>query len=300
MISSQIFKRLLQIARYGSLTRAADALFISRPALVQQVKAAEAKLGFPVFERSAKGVTLTPVGKLFLEEGEPIIKNYEKLYWKCRRMSDQNTKSVVIGTVPEVYSPLLFNVCRKYKVMYPDVNIVLKQKAFPDFFPAFLAGDFDITPDYMVNFSQDLHLDADAEIIRCKPSQLNICVPKNNPLSCLKKASFENLRGSNLMVHARGFSKADDLLRDYLETHEPTIKIIDYSNYSHELLVKMEMDNAILVSVKQYCFDFPNFTHVPMDWDFPVERGVIYRKDHRPEVKDFIDLLKQEIEENDL
>ena len=47
MISSQMFRRLLQIAQCGSLTKTADILFISRPALVQQVKAAEAKLGLP-------------------------------------------------------------------------------------------------------------------------------------------------------------------------------------------------------------------------------------------------------------
>ena len=85
MISSQMFKRLLQIAQCGSLTKAADILFISRPALVQQVKAAEAKLGFTVFERSAKGVTLTPAGKVFMEEGAPIFKDYEQLFQKCRR-----------------------------------------------------------------------------------------------------------------------------------------------------------------------------------------------------------------------
>ena len=46
MINNQVFKRLQQVAQSGSLTKAADVLFISRPALVQQVKAAEEKLGF--------------------------------------------------------------------------------------------------------------------------------------------------------------------------------------------------------------------------------------------------------------
>ena len=85
MISYQMFKRLQQITQCGSMTKAADTLFISRPALVQQVKAAEAKLGFAVFERSAKGVTLTPAGKVFMEEGAPIFKDYEQLFQKCRR-----------------------------------------------------------------------------------------------------------------------------------------------------------------------------------------------------------------------
>ena len=105
MISYQMFKRLQQVAKSGSLTKAADALFISRPALVQQVKAAEAKLGFTVFERTAKGVSLTQVGKIFLEEGSPIINNYEQLYRKCRDMADHMPKSVVIGTLPEVIPP---------------------------------------------------------------------------------------------------------------------------------------------------------------------------------------------------
>ena len=300
MISSQMFRRLLQIAQCGSLTKTADILFISRPALVQQVKAAEAKLGFAVFERSSKGVTLTPVGKVFLEEGEPIINNYEQLYRKCRSMMDQMPKSVVIGTLPEIYSPLLFTICRKYKKKYPDIDIVLKQEAFPDYFSAFLTGDFDITSDYMFNFAQGFVETPATEIVSLKPSQLNICVPKSNPLASMKKVTIKHLRGCKLMMHARGLSKADDRLRDYLEAHEPSITIIDHPYSSHELLVKTEVDNAILVCVRQYCFDIPNFTHVFMDWDFPVERGIIYRKDCRPEVKDFIDLLKHEIEENDL
>ena len=300
MISSQMFRRLLQIAQCGSLTKAADILFISRPALVQQVKASEAKLGFTVFDRSSKGVTLTPVGKVFLEEGEPIINDYEQLYRKCRSMMDQMPKSVVIGTLPEIYSPLLFTICRKYKKKYPDVDIVLKQKTFSDYFPTFLTGDFDITSDYMFNFAQGFVDTPAIETVSLKPCQLNICVPKSNPLAGMKKVTIKYLRGSKLMMHTRGLSKADDMLRDYLETHEPSITIIDHPYSSHELLVKTEVDNAILVCVRQYCFDIPNFVHVSMDWDFPIERGIIYRKDCRPEVKDFIVLLKHEIEEHDL
>ena len=300
MISSQMFKRLLQIANCGSLTKAADALFISRPALVQQVKATEEKLGFAVFDRSTKGVTLTPIGKVFLEEGKPIFNNYEQLYRKCLSMTAQMQKSVAIGTLPEIYSPLLFTVCWKYRRKYPDVEIVLKQETFPNYFPSLLTGDFDIATDYMFSFAHD-HLNTPAtEIIPLKSSQLNICVPKSNPLADMKMATINHLRGRKLLMHARGLSTADDRLRDYLEMHEPSITIIDHPYFSHELLVKSEMENAILVCVRQYSFEVPGFKHVTMDWDFPVERGILYRKNCRPEVMDFINLIKHEIEKNDL
>ena len=118
MIGYQMFKKLERIAQSGSMTKAADALFISRPALVQQVKAAEAKLGFTVFERSAKGVTLTPVGKVFLEKGASIFKEYEQLFQKCQGMIDKKPKTIIIGTLPEIYSPLMFDVCKKFKKEY--------------------------------------------------------------------------------------------------------------------------------------------------------------------------------------
>ena len=299
MISSQMFKRLLQIAQCGSLTKAADTLFISRPALVQQLKAAEAKLGFTVFDRNTRGVSLTPVGKMFLEEGEPIINDYEQLFLKCRSTTDQVPKSVVIGTLSEIYSPLLLAICRKYKKKYPDVDIVLKQETFADYFSVFLDGGFDISTDYMFNFAQDLVENPVIETIFCKPTQLMICISNNNPLSGMKKVTIKHLRGKKLMMHARGLSKADDMLRDYLETLEPSIAIIDHSHFTHELLIKAEMENALVVCTRKHCFELPNFKRVPMDKVFPVERGIFYRKDCSPEVKDFIELSKQVIEEND-
>ena len=116
----------------------------------------------------------------------------------------------------------------------------------------------------------------------------------------MKKATVKHLRGRKLMMHARGLSRADDMLRDYLETHEPSVTIIDYPYFTHELLIKAEMENAVVVCVRKHWFELPNFKRVPMDWDFPVERGIFYRKNCRPEVKDFIELSKQVIEENDI
>ena len=257
-------------------------------------------MGFTVFERTAKGVTLTPVGKVFLEEGSPIINNYEQLYRKCRSMMDQMPKSVVIGTLPEIFSPLLLTVCRKYKKKYPDVEIVLKQVMFPDYFSEFLTGSFDITTDYMFNFTQDLVKDPAIGTVLCDPTPLMICISNNNPLASQKMVTVKNLRGHKLMMHARGVSRADDKLRDYLEVNEPSVQITDHPYFTHETLIKAEMENAAVVCVRKHWFELPNFKRIPMDWDFPVERGIFYRKDCRPEVSNFIDLIKQTINETDL
>jgi DNA-binding transcriptional LysR family regulator len=274
MIKDQMFKKLQQVAQSGSLAKAADLLFISHSALVQQVKATEENLGFPIFYRTRKGIQLTPSRKIFLEEGDLIFKNYERLYQKCKDLAGHKPPAVTIGMLPDLRSDLLITLCRKYKEENPDANIVFKKSAtLHEYFGAFLDGEFDITSDFMLNFAHNYLKNPGLGIIPCKPCRFSICVYKTDPLAGLNKVSFVDLRGKKLMMRARGVSKATDLLRDYLETHEPLIEILDYTCYGHEAILKAALENAVLLSVSQFNFDIPSVLHIPTDWDFSFERG---------------------------
>ena len=58
------------IAESGSFSSAADKLFISRTALIQQINLLEKELGFQLFNRHNKGVCLTPSGEYFYQEAK--------------------------------------------------------------------------------------------------------------------------------------------------------------------------------------------------------------------------------------
>ena len=53
-------------ARYGSVTRAARELFISQPAVSSHIRALEARYDEPLFERTPRGMRLTPTGAIAL------------------------------------------------------------------------------------------------------------------------------------------------------------------------------------------------------------------------------------------
>ena len=55
----------LTIADLGGFTQAAAVLFVAQPALSRQIALLEEELGFILFERQARGVSLTPAGTLF-------------------------------------------------------------------------------------------------------------------------------------------------------------------------------------------------------------------------------------------
>ena len=79
----QQIKYAVEIARLGSINRAADELYIGQPNLSRYIRELESELGISIFRRTNKGVVPTPEGETFLRYGQHIlnqIDDLEKIY----------------------------------------------------------------------------------------------------------------------------------------------------------------------------------------------------------------------------
>ena len=65
MPSLRQIRYFLTVAELGNLTAAASQLFVAQPALSRQIAQLESELGFALFDRNPRGVTLTSAGKLY-------------------------------------------------------------------------------------------------------------------------------------------------------------------------------------------------------------------------------------------
>ncbi len=70
-------KYAVEVARVGSVNKAAENLFMAPPNVSRSIKELEADLGITIFERSAKGVTLTPDGEEFIGYAKSLLKQIE-------------------------------------------------------------------------------------------------------------------------------------------------------------------------------------------------------------------------------
>ena len=59
-------KYAVEVANNGSLNKAAEKLYIAQPNLSRAIKELEASLGITIFDRSAKGMVMTPAGEEFI------------------------------------------------------------------------------------------------------------------------------------------------------------------------------------------------------------------------------------------
>lgn len=81
---------ILTIADTGSMNEAAKELFIAQPSLSQAVRELEAEIGFELFKRSSRGVTLTPEGQEFLGYARQVAEQYELM--ESRYIKRKNVK----------------------------------------------------------------------------------------------------------------------------------------------------------------------------------------------------------------
>ena len=68
-----------QTVRLGSVSRAAEALFVSQPAITLQLQALERELGVTLFERSGRRLAPSREGQLLFEMSQPLVESLDGL-----------------------------------------------------------------------------------------------------------------------------------------------------------------------------------------------------------------------------
>lgn len=277
--------RLLSIEKHGSISKAADELYISRSALTQQMKQLEKELGFTIFTRDHTGICMTEEGSYLIEEMQKMRTNYEDTIQHCRQKQHDAQDSIVIGLMPNLKSAFLPDVCREFRRQHPKVQIQFKEYFLKDYAHKFQTREFDISTEYFYNYVHDIKGLCAKRLATI--SHTLLIVP-DHPLAAKTSIGFEDLRRHKLIMYRRGITKSEDLLRDYLLQHEPEITILDIDSYDGSLFTRCELEDAVLLSYSLYGQSFPQFVSVPAAWDIPVHLGFYYYKDCRPVVKDFI------------
>lgn len=90
-------KYAVEVERTGSISQAAENLFMAQPNLSKAIKELESDLGIEIFERSSRGVRLTPSGEEFLKYAENVLEQLEKMEGLSKKnISDDSSISICI------------------------------------------------------------------------------------------------------------------------------------------------------------------------------------------------------------
>ena len=112
--------------KLGTLTRAAEALFLSQPSVSLQIKALERELDVTLFERTRRRITVTDAGEALYELARPLIEGWESLDSDFRaRMQGLQSGSLVIAAGTSTIQYLLPTLVQAFRERMPGVHLEL-------------------------------------------------------------------------------------------------------------------------------------------------------------------------------
>lgn len=124
---SQI-RYFVEIAKHQSLSKAAEALFVSPSALSISISKLESELDAQLFERNRSGSFLTEQGKLILKDAQEIIATLSSWNFKLHPDSNDNISGTVrVLSCPAITQSLLIKVIKNVRSNYPKLHIVIEE-----------------------------------------------------------------------------------------------------------------------------------------------------------------------------
>ena len=129
MVNLELYRVFYTVAKCGSLTKAAEELYISQPAVSQAIKQLEAQLGGKLFNRTHKGMELSEKGgKLIFPIVEKALELFENAEEKFVELKDTATGSLRICASDTVLTHILLPKIKEYNEKYPQVKLVLHNR----------------------------------------------------------------------------------------------------------------------------------------------------------------------------
>ena len=116
----------VEVARRGSVSRAAEALFLTQPAITARLKALERDLGTRLFVRSSRGMKLSDAGRAFLPYAERTMTTVDEGRQLVTNLRQGNVGELVIAAAPAVSTYVLPEILRVFRSTHPNVRLGVK------------------------------------------------------------------------------------------------------------------------------------------------------------------------------
>lgn len=193
MIEIGQVEQLLAVSKYGTLSKAAEALHISQPALSRAMQKLEEELQVPIFDREKNRITLNATGKVAVDYAQKVLFSANDMIARVREY-DRMTHTISIGSCAP--APLWDLVPYAGKI-YEDMAISSEIK-MPDILLSGLENDlYTAVVLNKIPDSKELYYELyDTET-------LYFSLAPDHPLADSKALFFKNLDGQTMLLYSR-------------------------------------------------------------------------------------------------
>lgn len=195
--------------------RASRRLNIAQPALSRTIRDLEYHLKVKLFERSTRVVSLTAVGRAFLNDVESPIAQLEHAINRVKRIEAGLSGELRIGYNDFSINGLLPDIIRSFKERYPDIDVILLDRSTPMMEELVMDGELDIA--FPMGPDKRKHLNS----MVVRQEQLICVLPEGHRLETKETVSLTDLKDEPLVLgELNSWRVFHRLLHDFFNEHQ--------------------------------------------------------------------------------
>ncbi|KAF1007665.1 MAG: HTH-type transcriptional activator CmpR [Luteibacter sp.] len=284
-------RAFVYIARLGSLSRAAEALFLSQPSVSLQLKALERELGATLLERTRRRITLTDAGEALYEMARPLVEGFEDLDREFRtRVQGAKAGKLTIAAGSSTIQYLLPELVKTYRERYPGVHLALSNVTNRDGLALLRSDEVDIAVGSMIDVPHDI---AWAPVYHYDPM---LIMPPDHPLAEKTDIRLEDIAPYGLILPPKRLTTYRLVDMVFQQSHVPYTVAIEVGGWDViKQYVAMGLGVSIVTGICLTEADHERLVVRNMRQYLPQRSyGVVMRKGKflSPEARAFIDLIR--------
>ncbi|MFG2334140.1 LysR family transcriptional regulator [Streptomyces sp. NPDC048604] len=142
-VDTRLLRYFAAVAQEGSLTRAAERLYVSQPALTKQIRHLEALLDVRLFTRSKSGMALTEPGRALAAGVPGLLADWERMRRETRNAAARAARVLRVGFLASAANELTPRITAAFHERRPDWRVEMRQAPWSDPTAGLAAGDVD-------------------------------------------------------------------------------------------------------------------------------------------------------------
>lgn len=218
--------------RHGSVSTAAEHLFLSQPSVTLQIQALERELNIHLFERRGPNIRLTPEGETLYRLAQPLVEGMDKLHETFAAefgRLETGTLDIAAGESTILY--ILPPAVQQFAALYPGIQLKLHNVTGRDGMALLRADEVDLAVGSMLEVPSDVQYQP---VVSYRPA---LITPPDHPLAQKKDVTLADISPHGLILPPR---------------HLSTWRIVDLVFTQHGLNYRVALEAGGWEVIKKY------------------------------------------------
>ncbi len=279
-----------EVVRTGSVTLAAQKLFLSQPSVTLQIQAMERELGVMVFERRGPVLKLTPDGEVLYTLAKPLVDGIDSLQENFIAQHDKlESGELNIGAGESTILYILPEAVHRFVTAHPHIQLKIHNETGRDGLKMLRADEIDFAVGSMLDVADDITYQP---VVTFDPM---LITPLDHPLAQKESVTLEDISQYGMILPPRHLSTWR-MVKYVFQQHNLTFAVTLEAGGWEVIKKYVELGMGISIVTDICLTGTEKLVRIPLKQYFPQRGyGLVMRKGKflSPQARRFVAILKE-------